>query len=239
MSVIPLRRDVHYPESDGKPMGETEVHIREIMYLLQALDEHLRTRADVYVGADMLLYYVEGNPKQFVVPDVFVTLGVSRGQRRIYKLWDEGAPPTLIVEVTSDSTRNEDLSRKKELYQRLGVREYFLYDPLKDYLDPALQGFRLVNGRYLPIPLRPGGELVSETLGAAFRIEERGVRVVDGATGKPILSDEEVRAAQRADAERISRLEAEIERLRGLAESRESRDSKDSRDSRDDRDSRP
>jgi Uma2 family endonuclease len=209
MSAIPLRRDVHYPESDGKPMGETEIHIREIMYLFQALDEHLRNTPDVYVGADMLLYYVEGNPRQVVVPDVFVTLGVPRGQRRIYKLWEEGAPPTLIVEVTSDSTRSEDLSRKKELYQRLGVREYVLYDPLKDYLDPALQGFRLVNGRYQPIPPGPGGTLASEALGATFRIEERGVRVIDTATGKPILSNEEVRSE-------LARLQAEVKRLSNL-----------------------
>lgn len=216
MNAIPLRRDVHYPESDGKPMGETEIHIREIMYLFQALDEHLRNRPDVYVGADMLLYYVEGNPKQVVVPDVFVTLGVPRGQRRIYKLWEEEAPPTLIVEVTSDSTRSEDLSRKKDLYQRLGVQEYFLYDPLQDYLDPALQGFRLLNGRYQPIPVGPGGALASETTGATLRIEERGIRVLDTATGKPILSNEELRALQRVTDDRIARLEAEVERLRNL-----------------------
>jgi len=210
MNAIPLRRDVHYPESDGKPMGETEIHIREIMYLFQALDEHLRNRADVYVGADMLLYYVEGNPRAFVVPDVFVTLGVPRGQRRIYKLWEEGAPPTLIIEVTSDSTRSEDLSRKRDLYERLGVREYLLYDPLKDYLDPALQGFRLVNGRYQLILAGPGGALSSETTGASFRIEERGVRVIDTTTGKPILSNEEVRGE-------LARLEAEIARLRNAA----------------------
>jgi Uma2 family endonuclease len=209
MNAIPLRRDVHYPESDGKPMGETEIHIREIMYLFQALDELLRNTPDVYVGADMLLYYVEGNPKQVVVPDVFVTLGVPRGQRRIYKVWEEGEPPSLIVEVTSDSTRSEDLSRKKDLYQRLGVREYILYDPLQDYLEPALQGFRMVNGRYQPMPLGPGGSIASETTGATFRIEERGVRVIDSATGKPILSNEEVRSE-------LARLEAEIERLRRL-----------------------
>ena len=68
MTAIPLRRDVHYPESDGKPMGETEIHIREIIYLLQALDEHLREAPDVYVGADMFLYYLEGVPKAVVVP---------------------------------------------------------------------------------------------------------------------------------------------------------------------------
>jgi Uma2 family endonuclease len=208
MNAIPLRRDVHYPESDGKPMGETEIHIREIIYLFEALAEHLREVAEVYVGADMLLYYVEGNPRQFVVPDVFVALGVPRGQRRIYKLWEEGRPPTLIVEVTSDSTRNEDVSRKKSLYESLGVEEYFLYDPLQDYLRPALQGFRLVNGRYQPLPAGIDGAILSRATGATFRLETRGIRLLDTVTGEPILSNEEVRAE-------LDRLRAEMAHLRG------------------------
>jgi Uma2 family endonuclease len=215
MNAIPLRREVHYPESDGKPMGETEIHIREIIYLLEALAEHLREVPEVYVGADMLLYYVEGNPRQFVVPDVFVTLGVPRGQRRTYKLWEEGRPPTLIVEVTSDSTRNEDVSRKKSLYESLGVEEYFLYDPLQDYLRPPVQGFRLVNGRYQPVQVEPDGAVLSQTAGISLRIEERGIRVVVSATGVPILSNEEVRTAQREAEEELDRLRAELARLRG------------------------
>jgi Uma2 family endonuclease len=210
MNAIPLRRDVHYPESDGKPMGETEIHIREIIYLFEALDEHLKEVPDVYVGADMLLYYVEGNPRKFVVPDVFVTRGVPRGERRIYRLWEEGRPPCLIVEVTSDSSRNEDVFEKKALYERLGVEEYVLFDPLQEYLRPALQGFRLVNGRYQPMSIGMDGAILSQTTGVILRIEERGIRAVDAATGVPILSNEEVRAE-------LARLRAENARLRGQA----------------------
>lgn len=222
MNAIPLRRDVHYPESDGKPMGETEIHIREIIYLFEALNEHLREVPDVYVGADMLLYYVEGNPRLCVVPDVFVTRGVPRGERRIYKLWEEGRPPSLIVEVTSDSTRNEDISKKKALYERLGVEEYVLYDPLQDYLRPPLQGFRLTSGRYQPIPMEEDGAVLSRTTGVTLRIEERGIRAVNTTTGEPILSNEEVRAAHQAARERaraaeeeLARLRAELDRIRG------------------------
>ncbi|HTG35982.1 MAG TPA: Uma2 family endonuclease [Thermoanaerobaculia bacterium] len=222
MSAIPLRRDIHYPESDGKPMGETEIHIREIIYLFEALNEHLRGVPDVYVGADMLLYYVEGNPRTFVVPDVFVTRGVPRGERRTYKLWEEGRSPSLIIEVTSDSTRNEDISRKKALYEQLGVEEYILYDPLQDYLRPPLQGFRLADGRYQSIPTGPDGAVLSQTTGVTLRIEERGIRAVNTVTGEPILSNEEVRAAHQAAKERarvaedeLARLRAELDRLRG------------------------
>ncbi|HEY0511920.1 MAG TPA: Uma2 family endonuclease [Thermoanaerobaculia bacterium] len=207
MTAIPLRRDVHYPESDGKPMGETEIHIREIIYLFEALAERLRETPEVYIGADMFLYYVQGVPKAVVVPDVFVAKGVPRGERRTYKLWEEGQPPCLVVEVTSDGTRHEDLSQKKDLYERLGVEEYVLYDPLQDYLRPPLQGFRLTGGRYQPIPAGPDGALLSQTTGVVFRIEETGLRLIDTATGRPLLRNEEVR-------DELARLRAEIDRLR-------------------------
>ncbi|MFL6196722.1 MAG: Uma2 family endonuclease [Thermoanaerobaculia bacterium] len=224
MAAIPFRQDVFYPESDGKPMGETEVHIREIVYLFQALNEHLRETPDVYVGADMFLYYVQGQPKSVVAPDVFVVRGVRRGVRRTFKLWEEGAPPCLVVEVTSDGTRNEDVVKKKAIYQKLGVKEYVLRDPLGDYLKPSLQGFRLVNGRYRPIPLERDGGLVSQTTGVTFTVEDQRLRLIQTATGEPILSDEEVRVAKRAAEEQAraaqeenARLHAEIERLRGLS----------------------
>ena len=235
MTAIPFRQEVYYPESDGKPMGETEIHIREIMYLFQALDEGMRNESEVYVGADMLLYYVEGNPRKFVVPDVFVVNGVPRGERRIFKVWAEGRAPALIIEVTSDSTRDEDVIGKKDLYERLGVEEYVLHDPLGDYLNPPLQAFRLVKGRYQPIRLDSDVSFESRATGLTLRREGRGLRVVDTATGKPILNNEEVREklvaesiarraaedelaaearARLAAEEELARLRAEIERLR-------------------------
>ena len=117
MSAIPLRQDVHYPESDGKPIGETEIHIREIIYLFEALDEHLRGSAGGRrIGLRLLLDDVRGNPQKSVVPDVFGIRGVPRGERRIYSL-GRRPPPSLTIEVTSDSTRNEDIVRKKALYE--------------------------------------------------------------------------------------------------------------------------
>ena len=217
MTAIPLRHDIHYPESDGKPMGETEVHIREIVYVFQALDEHLRDVPDVYVGGDLLVYYVPGDPKRFVVPDNFVARGVPRGERRIYKIWEEGQPPCLVVEVTSASSRKEDLVDKKDLYERLGVEEYVLHDPLWEYLKPPLQGFRLVNGRYQPMFPEADGSLHSRTVGITFRQEGKRLRLIDTATGEPILSNEEVREAHRAAEEENARLRAEVERLRGGA----------------------
>lgn len=241
MAAIPLQREVFYPESDGEPMAETEIHAREMVYLFEGFEDHLRSVPDVYVGIDMLMYYVEGDPKVSVAPDVFVTLGVPRGVRRIYKFWDEGKPPSLVVEVTSSSTRREDLA-KKALFERLGVEEYILHDPLGEYLRPSLQGYRLVEGRYQPIPLAADGSLLSQVVGLRFKPEDSGIRLVDP-TERVLMTRQEAAAALRAAEleasqersarraaerkaaheaaarrsaeEELTRLRAELDRLRG------------------------
>jgi hypothetical protein len=94
-----MKQEIFYPESDGKPMGETEDHVNEIVDLLTALKRRYRDVADVYVGADMFLYYVEGNPGCCVCPDVFLTVGIpKKPERRSYFLWREGRPPSMVIE---------------------------------------------------------------------------------------------------------------------------------------------
>src|SRR5690349_12348010 len=76
------RRVVIYPESDGKPMGETELHIDELIRLLQILRRRYRDDPLVYVGGDLIMYYEEGNARAQVVPDVFVAKGARKLPRR-------------------------------------------------------------------------------------------------------------------------------------------------------------
>jgi len=209
MAAIPLQRDVHYPESDGEPMAETEIHLDVTIDLIQGLRRRYRDVPDVYVVGNMFLYYVQGDPRAVVSPDVFLVRGVPKApRRRIYKLWEEGEAPSLVIEVTSDSTSDEDTGKKKAAYERLEVEEYLLFDPLGDYLKPSLQGFRLIEGRYRPIPAEPDGSLRSLVTGLIFRPEtDSRLRMVDAETGELILSDSEI-------ADRLEATEAELARLR-------------------------
>jgi len=208
MTAIPFQREIVYPESDGEPMAETELHLDETIYLIEALRERFRHTPDVYVCGDMFLYFRQGDPRSVVSPDVFVVKGVSKRKRRVYKFWEEqGRGPSLVVEVTSDSTQDEDLGRKKSLYERLGVEEYILYDPLGDYLDPCVQGFRLAGGRYEKISPEPDGSLISRTAGVTFRMEGPQIRLVETASGQSFLRYEEA-------IDRIARLQAEPEKSR-------------------------
>lgn len=229
MAAIPLQREVEieYPTSDGKPVAETELHLDIMFYVRDALKSHFSAVPDVYVGSNMLFYYEEGQPKSVIAPDVFVVKGVPKGRRRNYLLWKEGKAPSLVVEITSRSTRGKDL-KKKGLYARLGVPEYFMFDPEGDYLKPSLQGFRLLKGEYLSIPPASDGSVTSRTTGLVFRPEGDWVRLADAATGQPLLSPEEWREEARAAEARANReaearkraetraraLEEELERLR-------------------------
>jgi len=216
MNAIPLQRDddVYYPESDGQPMAETDLHRDEMGDLIHALTRRYRDVPDVYVTGNLFFYYVKGNPRAVVAPDVFLVYGVAKRKRRTYKLWEEGRIPSLVIELTSDSTKDEDLSKKKLCYESLGVEEYFLHDPYGDYLDPTLQGFRLANGRYRPIDPEPDDSLRSLTTGLILQVEGTRLRLVDAVTGERLLwgdeLDEKVEAAER----RAASLEEELAHLR-------------------------
>lgn len=228
MSAMPLQyEEIEYPYSDGKPMAESDLHRAEMMYLIQALDDRYRETPDVYVAGNLFLYYARGDRKAVVAPDVFLVKGVPKGERKSFLLWTEGRGPCFVVEVTSESTRDEDLNKKMNVYQRLGVEEYFLHDPLSEYLNPSLQGYRLQNGRYRRIGPEPDGTLVSMTMGLRLQREGKHLRLIDLVTGQPLRSFQEHREANvrlteelRQKDEALRAAEEELTRLRRELDSR-------------------
>ncbi len=191
---------IEYPSSDGIPMGETERHAVVTMDARQALGHFFRERPDVYVGIDMLLYWVEGAPKQSVAPDVFVVFGAPKLPRRdMWLVWEEGGrTPDFVLEVTSKKTRRADEGRKRRLYGRLGVEEYWQFDPTGDYLDPLLKGARLTAGRYEPIKGVDGTLHYRSLLGLDPRLEGGELRFFDPTRDRRLPTCEE--AFERAEA---------------------------------------
>jgi Uma2 family endonuclease len=221
MSISHRLREIDYPESDGKPMGESDLH-RDWMFRIIELLRYRYRGQRVYVSGDLLLYYEEGNPKKFVVPDGFIVKDSDPNRRRIYKLWEEGRPPNVVFETTSRRTKRKDLVIKPELYRQLGIKEYFLYDPTEDYLKPPLQGFRLEADGYAPIEADATGALESRELAALLRLEGTELVMHDSKTGERLQTETEAKqaayAAEKAaheaeraahEAERAARVEAE------------------------------
>ena len=153
--------EIKYPSSDGERVAESSFQLIPLFYAFDALRRRYAAREDVFVAAVLLLYYQEGNPAARVAPDVFVVLGAENRPRHTYQLWKEPKGPDFVLEITSAKTRDKDQGPKRETYRQLGVREYFQYDPTRDYLDPPLQGLELIGGRY---ERRPPEELADGNL---------------------------------------------------------------------------
>ena len=180
-----------YPTRDGRPMAETDLHRELMATLISILKRRYVKDQMVYVSGNLLIFYEPGNKRKHIAPDVFVVQGVEKRMRDNYLVWEEGKGPDFVIEVTSSSTRREDVKKKFELYRDvLKVSEYFLFDPRADYLKPPLQGYRLRGRDYQHITLDQG-RLRSETLGLDLVRDGSYLRLYDHATGLPLLSAEE------------------------------------------------
>lgn len=161
-----------------------------------------------------------------VAPDVFVIFGVPQRRRRTYKTWEHsGKTPDLVIELTCAGTRYEDLGTKRVLYAELGMQEYYIFDPLGDYLKPQLRGYELTDGELLPLPET---RIFSRLLNVELRPEGRLLRLIDVGTGQPLLTPYESEAgrlheaearqreaeARQSETEARAAAEAEVARLR-------------------------
>ena len=225
-----------YPESDGKPMAETERHFRELLKNFNRIENHFAHIPDVYVLGDMMMYYEEGDPRKSISPDIFVAFGIGKKERRIYKIWEEGKPPDFVLEFSSKSTYRNDLTGKVQLYAEIGIPEYFLYDVDRRYLPTPLMGFRLIGHAYVEIPTLATGGIPSERLGLEFHVLDDGFDIYDPeaeewlktaaeaaqmraedaedrAEDAEERANQETTARHKAEAE-VARLQKELERLR-------------------------
>ncbi len=177
----------------------------------------------VYVGSDLLLYYHEGVPRDFVVPDGFVVLDCDPQRRRIFKTWAENRVPNVVFEFTSASTRRSDEFFKPRTYAEIGVPEYFIFDPHSEYLSPALQGFRLTEERsYVRIEPDSGGRLESRELGLTLELDNGELVIRDAGSGQilptqadaALLREESARREANELAAKNESLELELKRLR-------------------------
>ncbi|MFN8493267.1 MAG: Uma2 family endonuclease [Caldilineaceae bacterium] len=214
--------EIEYPESDGQPMGETGIHILAVVHLLSALRFFFRQAKDIYVIGNMFLYYRKDNSRLYKIPDIMVIKGIDASyERRTFKIWEEKAAPNVIFEITSKSTWLEDSFGKASLYASLGVKEYFVFDPLHEYLDEQLVGFALEDEAYTPIAANADGSLTSHELGLRLRADGALLRAIDPMTEQLVpgldeamnLAAQETQRAEQ-EAQRASAAEAEIERLR-------------------------
>jgi Uma2 family endonuclease len=215
LMIVSVNSIVKYPDTDDKPIAEGDVQRKCLAYCTEALSLHYQSRQDVYVAGNLFIYYEQGNPASVVAPDVFVIFGANANSRKSYKVWEESdLVPNFILEITSYSTRAQDQGAKKGIYAYLGVQEYFLYDPTDDYLRPALQGFRLTDGNYLPIQRSSIEEnslsLHSQILNLDLRIIEDKFRFYHPNSDRMLPSHAELSLALESEVSTRQALESKL-----------------------------
>ncbi|BAY07538.1 Uma2 family endonuclease [Calothrix sp. NIES-2098] len=194
--------DVIFPPGDlysDEPPLETELHLRQILLLIQCLEWCWQERQDFYACGNMTVYYSPRQRKseQFRGPDFFVVLNTERKTRKSWVVWEEdGKYPYVIIEILSEKTAATDRGLKKEIYQDIWrTPDYFWFDP--ESLE--LKGFHLLDGRYQQLQPNEAGWLWSQQLELYLGIQQSKLRFFNS-DGQLIPTPEEV--AQQAQQQR-------------------------------------
>ncbi len=225
---------VYYPDSDGRFLPENPTQARAIMNVRFALQHHFDRVANVVLEGDMFLYYEPGNPAASIAPDIIVVLDHDLGKRGVYKLWEEGKPPDFALEVISPSSEIRNSVEKVALYARLGIGEYFLFQPDIQKRGRRLVGYELLGQSYEEVAAESDGALCSAKLGVSLRVEgtnlrlrslesgreyawiEENPRIIEAAQAGAATAHAEAAAAQAEIATVRAQVEAEVEARRRL-----------------------
>lgn len=197
----PQKQNIFYESEDGKPLAETYDHLYAILTTLEVLKQYLSGQ-QATVLSNQFLYYSQNFPKLRIAPDVMVIFDVPPGGRDNYKIWQEGQVPAVIFEMTSPGTRLEDQGFKKDLYEGLGVKEYWLFDPKGEWIEQQLLGYRLRGETYQPIT-----DGCSEPLQLRLKVEDKLIGFYRLDPGEKLLIAEELAVA--LGEETVAKREAE------------------------------
>ena len=141
----------------------TTRHQRIVTRLTLRLGNHVeRTGAgEIFVAPTDVVFSETDVPQ----PDL---LFVSDGRLSIVEKRGVFGAPDLVVEVLSEGNRRHDEVRKRKLYERYGVQEYWIVDPELDAVKVyrmTASGYRRTSeasaeaGDVLTTPLLPGLEI--------------------------------------------------------------------------------
>ena len=212
------------PDVSEHPVDSMEQNdeMDEILGLLRSRFTGFGSRTDVFLSRETNICYDRRDLNVRVSPDVYIAFGVDARAilpRKLYLPWEVGKPPDWALEIASGSTGWEDVNRKPAIYARIGVPEYWRFDPSGGrYHGEPLSGGILAGGVYRPVDLttEPDGILkgYSPVLGLSLCWDEGWPRIYDPSTGVYLENWRTERAA-RAEAEaRAAEAEAEVRRLR-------------------------
>jgi Uma2 family endonuclease len=148
-------------------------HQRAVIAIAAALHEWCKRHGGEAFPAPLDVYFSDTTVLE---PDV---LFVSAARRKQVEEKFVRDAPDVVVEVSSPSTRRLELIRKREVYERFGVPEYWYVDLQSDRVEIHV----LTDGRYDDPRMRYRGDLLTTPLAPGFEI------AVDEVLGEPPTDD--------------------------------------------------
>ncbi|HLH60934.1 MAG TPA: Uma2 family endonuclease [Ktedonobacteraceae bacterium] len=212
--------DSHPTEEDE--MGETADHAILVNYLMAVLDWLFH--GQLYAIYENLNFYQTPNKHERpIAPDIAVIQGVAFRRVKSWRVGIYGPAPQVVFEIGSEETWAKDLGEKVWKYARMGVEEYYAYDPNDPMLSLSRRkGQRLfgwqrdaLTGLLEPLSLNDQGQLWSPRLDSYLIADEQHLRLLDS-RGEPRLTREQAEA----EARKMEQLRAEAERQRAEREAR-------------------
>ncbi len=204
---------VYYPEEREDDMGETSYHISLITDFLIILKLFFKHHEDVFLSANMNVYYEKGNPHRWLAPDLLIAFGVPNVDRSSYLLFREKVFPQVIFEIASEKTWRNDVLEKLDFYGEYGAEEYYIFDPEFAYLPAPLMAFHR-QGEKLVRQEIADNKIFSPRLGLEITRKENTFRFFNPNTNEFLLTLEESEAERQHAESQVERLKAEIERLK-------------------------
>lgn len=220
---VRLPSTAELPCSDDTPVDNEDQNLLPNL-LLFVLISLWAKRRDWYFGVDMAIYHTTGvSPKVPVVPDGFLSLGVERRRtspddesetkgRLSYALWEEsGVVPTMVLEMVS-KTPGDEYDEKLEIYQRLGVPYYVVYNPKYWQRDRHLpfEVYKLNNGTY---QLQTGEPYWMPEVGLGIGRARKSLGGAEGIELEILMWHDEQGMPYPLPEEAMQRLQVVVERL--------------------------
>ena len=160
VGVLPCDGD-YQPEEE---LLESFLHGLQTSLLLSILAwylGHMRGLQRWALGGHGFLFYDPTNRRRHIGPDFWADVDVDHYPGKTWEWSQMGRPPAVILELVSPTTGVNDRTDKRDLYERLGVREYFCYDDETH----VMVAYRLAGTRYQQIAPESGGGWFSQELG--------------------------------------------------------------------------
>ena len=204
----PIAEDagIFYPDDDESIMPEGILHFLLSVRLTSMLLAYFANREDAKVFGNCMLYYEKGNRQKFISPDLMVCFGLKESPTSVYKLWETKVVPSVVIEFASDTTWLNDVSSKLAIYQKLGVKEYYVYEVDSTHFPLALMAYRLEEGVLTEIEIS-NKRILSEILGLELVDTGETLRFFSPKTNKFLMTMEEMQAEN-------EKLKAELTKLR-------------------------